>query len=290
MNVSTARAAEQTRSDIEGLGTILGVWAHPDDEAYLSGGLMALARDAGSRVVCVTATRGELGTPDPEAWPPHLLAARRTEELARCLEILGVTEHHWLGYHDGSLPAVDTSAAVAQLCAIVEQVQPDTVVTFGPDGITGHPDHQTVSAWTGLAFHRAAPRATRLLHATMAERRALRWTDLNTSLGIFPVGYPLFTPDKRLALDLVLAPEVAQRKVRALAAQATQTTGLIDALGRDVYTEWVSDESFTEAPEFGRGRQPGRGDRHITRKVRCPSCDDSPGLSRTGVLGGVMNG
>ena len=56
------------------LGTILGVWAHPDDEAYLSGGLMAMARDAGARVVCVTATRGELGTPDPRTWPPDQLA------------------------------------------------------------------------------------------------------------------------------------------------------------------------------------------------------------------------
>src|SRR5687767_15747549 len=46
-------------SVVAGLGTVLGIWAHPDDEAYLSGGLMAMARDHGSRVVCVTATRGE---------------------------------------------------------------------------------------------------------------------------------------------------------------------------------------------------------------------------------------
>ena len=48
-----------TSDDVAELGTILGIWAHPDDEAYLSGGLMALARDNGQRVVCVTATRGE---------------------------------------------------------------------------------------------------------------------------------------------------------------------------------------------------------------------------------------
>ena len=49
-------------------GTLLGVWAHPDDEAYLSGGLMAAATGAGRRVVVVTATYGELGTSDPERW------------------------------------------------------------------------------------------------------------------------------------------------------------------------------------------------------------------------------
>ncbi|MGH3589327.1 MAG: PIG-L deacetylase family protein, partial [Pseudonocardia sp.] len=45
------------------LGTILGVWAHPDDETYLCGGLMARAARSGDRVVCVTATRGEQGSP-----------------------------------------------------------------------------------------------------------------------------------------------------------------------------------------------------------------------------------
>ena len=107
----------ESASVVAELGTVLGIWAHPDDEAYLSGGLMALARDHGSRVVCVTATRGELGTPDPETWPPERLAAERTGELARCLAILGVTEHHWLGYRDGECAAVDTVRGRRRGCA-----------------------------------------------------------------------------------------------------------------------------------------------------------------------------
>ena len=75
----------ESASVVAGLGTVLGIWAHPDDEAYLSGGLMAHGPRPGSRVVCVTATRGELGTPDPETWPPQRLAAERTAELGRCL-------------------------------------------------------------------------------------------------------------------------------------------------------------------------------------------------------------
>src|SRR6185503_18397034 len=107
-----APAAIGSGSDVGALGTILGIWAHPDDEAYLSGGLMALARDAGSRVVCVTATRGERGTADPVAWPPDRLAAERTMEMARSMGILGVAEHHWLGYADGGCPAVPAADAV----------------------------------------------------------------------------------------------------------------------------------------------------------------------------------
>jgi LmbE family N-acetylglucosaminyl deacetylase len=229
------------------LGTVLGVWAHPDDEAYLSGGLMALARDAGSRVVCVTATRGELGTPDPDAWPPQRLAAERTVELARCLEILGVSEHHWLEYRDGECPQVDPSTAVARLCELIEDVRADTVLTFGPDGITGHPDHQTISAWATKAFDRAAPPGARLLYAALSEPRMRRWRSLGESLGIYLPGYPVVTPVDRLAIDLELDPHTAARKVRALAAQATQTAGLIAMLGVGRYTAWVGVESFAAA-------------------------------------------
>ena len=61
-------------ADAARLGTLLGIWAHPDDEAFLSAGLMAAARDAGHRVVCVTATLGERGTDDqpPDVEPEAL--------------------------------------------------------------------------------------------------------------------------------------------------------------------------------------------------------------------------
>jgi LmbE family N-acetylglucosaminyl deacetylase len=246
--------------DVVELGTILGIWAHPDDEAYLSGGLMALARDNGQRVVCVTATRGELGTPDPVAWPPHRLAPERTRELARSLDILGVREHHWLAYRDGECSEASTSDAVAQLCEVIDRTRPDTVLTFGPDGLTAHPDHRTVSAWTGAAFAHAAPPGARLLHAAMAERRAARWSALTESLGIYPPGYPILTPADQLAVDLVLPPDVAARKVRALAAQTTQTATLIADLGIDRYTAWVGDESFVEpARQPTVAARPGRG-------------------------------
>jgi LmbE family N-acetylglucosaminyl deacetylase len=230
------------------LGTVLGIWAHPDDEAYLSGGVMAMARDIGSRVVCVTATRGELGTPDPETWPPHRLAAERTGELARCLAILGVSEHHWLGYRDGACASVPVADAVGRLTDVIDDVRPDTVLTFGPDGITGHRDHRVVSAWTAAAFDRAARPGSRLLQAAFPERRVQRWRDLDESLGVYLPGYPVVRPDVRLAVDLVLDPDIAARKVRALAAQQTQTAGLIATLGVDRYTAWVGEESFVVAP------------------------------------------
>src|SRR6266550_1057408 len=94
-------------ADVRELGTIVSVWAHPDDEAYLCGGIMAKAAAAGSRVVCVTATRGELGVTDPARWPPEQLAAIREAEMAECMRLLGVREHHWLDYPDGGCAAIE---------------------------------------------------------------------------------------------------------------------------------------------------------------------------------------
>jgi LmbE family N-acetylglucosaminyl deacetylase len=208
---------------------------------------MALARDNGQRVVCVTATRGERGTPDPLAWPPERLATERTREMARCLSILGVDEHHWLDHRDGECAGADRDPVVARIAALIHDVRPDTVLTFGPDGITGHADHRTVSEWVGAAFDRAAPPGSRLLHAAVTEQRAARWGALTERLGVHEPGYPVLVAPERVAMDLALPPDVAARKVRALAAQATQTAGLITTLGLDCYTAWVGDETFADA-------------------------------------------
>jgi LmbE family N-acetylglucosaminyl deacetylase len=205
---------------------------------------MALATDAGSRVVCVTATRGERGTPDPREWPPERLAATRTAELARCLEILGVTEHRWMGYRDGECAAAEEADAIAQLCEVVEEVRPDTVLTFGPDGITGHPDHQAVSAWAAAAFAKAAPRGARLLHAAVAAQWEQRWSALHERFDVYLPGYPVTVPEAALAIDLTLDEALAERKVRALMAQETQTSAIVAAVGIETYTAWVSREAF----------------------------------------------
>lgn len=240
-----------TRLTPERLGTVLGVWAHPDDEAYLSAGLMALARDAGQRVVCVTATRGEQGTDDPVRWPPERLARRREAELHACLAALGVSEHRFLGYADGACARVDTSTAVARIAAIMTDVAADTIVTFGPDGMTGHDDHRAVSAWTTAAHALAAPH-TRLLYATTTDAFVDRWHDLHAQLDIFLDGSsPPRTPPDQIALEIVLDDDLADRKLVALRAQASQTDGLIAALGEDRYRAWWSSETFTSPTVAG---------------------------------------
>lgn len=137
--------------DIAQLGTILSVWAHPDDETFSAGGIMAAAAANGQTVAIIHATKGEMGIQDESRWPADKLGEIRAEELAQAMNVLGLSKHHWLGYPDGSCRQVDKSKPVEQIKSYIEKYQPDTILTFGPEGMTGHEDHCTVSGWVGLA-------------------------------------------------------------------------------------------------------------------------------------------
>jgi LmbE family N-acetylglucosaminyl deacetylase len=229
---------------IEELGTVLGIWAHPDDEAFLMAGVMALASDAGQGVACLTATLGAAGeTADEARWPRERLLDVRRAELERSLAILGVSDHQCLDLPDGGLADLDASEHVPDLVAAIERVGPDTVITFGPDGMTGHPDHRTISAWAQEAVADAATGA-RLLFATKTPEEAEAFEDID--LEIFPPGLPPVTPREE-AVTIALDDDTLERKVRALEAHASQTSGLIASLGPERFADWVRLEAFRPA-------------------------------------------
>lgn len=233
-----------TGNELAALGTTLVVWAHPDDETYLSGGIAAALADLGHRVVAVTATRGEAGGPDLSPAGRAALADVRTRELENALAVLGVTEHHWLGYEDGRCADADPAPGVRRLVALLDEVRPDTVLTFGPDGFTGHPDHQAVSRWVDLALTRAAV-TPMLLHAVATEEDRVD-PQLDQDFGVYELGQPRTVAPDELALRLVLDPPSLRRKVAALEAQASQTAGLVAAVGLRRFSAWVAVEAFAE--------------------------------------------
>lgn len=232
-------------SDVTALGTVLTVWAHPDDETYLAGGILAALTDAGHRVVCVTATRGEAADPNATAGERAALAALRSDELEAALAMLGVGEHRWLGHPDGGCADVDTSEPVAQLLRLLDDVRPDTVLTFGPDGFTGHPDHQAVSGWVDLAVA-ASDAAPRVLHAVQGEE--VVDPELDEDFGVFELGRPRVCRDDEMAVRLQLDGDILDRKVAALLRQASQTSGLVAAVGNDRFRAWVAAETYAAPP------------------------------------------
>ena len=253
---STVRTTVRTTDDVAALGTVLGVWAHPDDELYLSGGVLAAAVAAGQRVVVVTATRGEHGTDDPARWPPARLVAERSREITASLVALDPErrriEHRFLGdasgrcHLDGALVADPGAEAVDELAAIVAEVAPATVLTFGPDGITGHRDHRAVSAWTDRALRRV-PATPRVLHAAVTEAWVQRFGEFVEPMDDAGDAFAP-CPDAELAVDLELDGELLDRKVAALRAQATPTAALEAATGPERYRASVAGEYFRPAP------------------------------------------
>jgi len=227
------------------LGTILGVWAHPDDEAYLSAGIMAAAVDAGNRVVCVTATRGELGSVDEERWPLDTLASVREKELEACLAVLGVREHLWLDYPDGGCADVPVPDAVARLVEIVGDVQPDTVLTFGPEGMTWHADHIAVSEWTSAAFQEAGPADARLLYATHTPEWGEAFlASISADQVMMTDQAPPKTPADKLAIHALWQGDELERKFKALLCQRSQVDALVGEMGEGTYREFLAEEAF----------------------------------------------
>lgn len=226
------------------VGTLLGIWAHPDDEAYLSAGLMATLRQSGSRVAVVTATRGELGTDDPSGNPPEQLARLRERELRRSLDIVDVREHVWLDHRDGELPEIPHATGVAQIQRIFRTVRPDTVVTFGPEGMTGHPDHRMISSWVTEAWRSTGCREA-LWYATLSTEFHERWGPLNDEVGLwFEGSAPPATPTSELVAQVHCTDNVLDRKNRALQAHASQTRPLETLVGAEIYRDWWATESF----------------------------------------------
>jgi LmbE family N-acetylglucosaminyl deacetylase len=237
-------------------GTLLGIWAHPDDEAFLSAGLMALAAGAGERVVVASATLGERGTSDPDRWPPERLAPVRRAELRRSLEVLGVKEHRSLGHHDGDLTGVPGDTAIAQVAELVDEVAPDTIVTFGPEGMTGHDDHRAVSRWVTAAW-RLTGRAARLWYATATPSFHATWGRLNREVGVYlPGSRPPSTPVDELACEVVFDEELTERKYAALRAHASQTDGLAARVGEATFRRWWAVEWFVDAQRVHGHRLP----------------------------------
>jgi LmbE family N-acetylglucosaminyl deacetylase len=239
-------------------GPLLTVWAHPDDETYLTGGLMAAAAARGQRVVCVTATLGEQGMHDGRQGIAADLSGIRARELDSALAALGVREHVVLNYPDGGCADVDEAEAVRRLAAIVDGVGPATVVTFGPDGLTGHSDHRAVSRWTTATV--AGRPGVRLLHATTTPEHVAEFADIDALLGVFPDGPPILTPATDLAVSLRLDGEALDRKLAALRAHASQTAAVVAAVGAQRFADWVATENFVAAdgPPPAPALTPGR--------------------------------
>ncbi len=135
---------------------MLAVLAHPDDESLGFGGAFAAAVSSGVETHLVTATRGERGRIGDERPGAEVVGPVREAELMAAARVLGIRSVELLGFLDGELAQVDPRLGIARVVASIRRLKPDVVLTFGPEGGYGHPDHIAVSSWTGTAVVAAA--------------------------------------------------------------------------------------------------------------------------------------
>jgi LmbE family N-acetylglucosaminyl deacetylase len=124
---------------------VLAVFAHPDDERVIGPLLSRLARE-GRETHLVIATDGSQGVTDFAHIPAGpQLAAARTKEAACAANRLGVKQLHIIGLPDGGLASFNVLGKLRPaLAAIIDSLKPAAIITFGPEGGTGHPDHRLV--------------------------------------------------------------------------------------------------------------------------------------------------
>jgi LmbE family N-acetylglucosaminyl deacetylase len=176
---------------------ILAVYAHPDDECYCSGGTLAKYSDEGAEIMVVAATKGDAGQiNDTYRATRHTLGEVRASELRASCETLGVKHVECWDYPDGGLASANRQQLVGDIVSVIRRFRPHIVITFGPDGGYGHPDHIAISDATTQAValacdpdtypeqltHTTPHEVQRLYHAYFPERRTLLLEELATWL------------------------------------------------------------------------------------------------------------
>ncbi len=137
---------------------LMCILAHPDDESMGTGSTLAKYAAQGVETYLLTATRGEKGWfGDEKDYPgPTALGKLRQKELVAAANVLNLRQVYFLDYIDGELNQADPNEAVEKITHYLRLVRPQVVITFGPDGAYGHPDHIAISQFTTAAVVSAA--------------------------------------------------------------------------------------------------------------------------------------
>ena len=244
---------------------LLTILAHPDDEAFGASGSFAILTDAGAGVTLVCATRGEVGEiSDPALATPENLGAVREQELFTATSHVGVTDVRFLDYRDSGMDGTEENqdprafvnagplAIAARIRAIIDEIRPDAILTFGPDGIYGHPDHLMAGRATTAAVLTAAWQTPALYYAAMprelfeemAAREAGPFADMAPEI-VAHMG----TPSADIDVWVDVKPQI-DRKFACLMSHRTQMSpeGPMPDVPRDAFMAALSVETFLRIP------------------------------------------
>jgi LmbE family N-acetylglucosaminyl deacetylase len=192
---------------------LLAVFAHPDDETFRPGGTLALLARQGVHVEVLTFTRGAAGScGNPPLCTSEELPTVRERELRCACTALGIQPPRLLDHTDGHLQEANPETMIEHILPVVQEIQPQVILSFGPDGLSGHPDHIAAGQWAGEVFRRAkrvAALYTVAVPHSLAQRLDMRQ--------VHPV------PDETIALRVDVS-SVWEIKLAAMRCHATQVS------------------------------------------------------------------
>lgn len=236
--------------------TLMAIFAHPDDEAFGTGGILTKYAQEGVDVHLVMATLGEMGQlANPAITLDRPLSVLREAELRQACAHYGLKQLHLLGYMDGQTTLVPPSEAVFKVVKLMRHLRPQVVVSFGPEGIYGHFDHLAVHRWATAAVLLAneaerwpelgAPHAVqKFYHRAMPEEQIkLREREFGRSAvlmdGIpFPFsGYPM----EKITTIVDVSAQV-EAKIRGIRCHASQIDPNMPVMQPDF--DWRANPGF----------------------------------------------
>lgn len=243
---------------------VVCVYAHPDDDTYGVAGALALHATEAMEVTVILATSGEAGRiADPSLATRQTLGRVREAEDLAAWRALGLgPDVRFLRHPDGGLARVPRAQLVGEVREVLQEKVPEVVVTFGPDGITGHEDHVTIGAVATDAFH-GARRSTsgsgfsRLLHTAIRASDLVRLNELLRERGLAPIDpvqpfMPRGVPDDVIGVSVDCS-SVYELKLEALRCHKTQAE--LEDVPFDLWPELLGTESYVVA--WPESRSPG---------------------------------
>lgn len=203
------------------MSSVVGIFAHPDDETFGPGGtLAAMARENDVFIICATNGDGKLGNRKKEIS----LGKLRRKELLASAKILGIKKVFFLGYQDGALSHNLYHKIAEDVLKIVRKLKPQTLITFEPRGVSGHIDHVVMSMITSFVFPEVKSAKKLMKYCLPIENSKLLGLDYFIH---FPLGYTEEEID-----EVVDTSKVWEQKVEAMHQHASQISDVERILKR----------------------------------------------------------
>jgi LmbE family N-acetylglucosaminyl deacetylase len=245
---------------------LMAVFAHPDDEAFGTGGTLTKYAAQGYDVYLVTATRGEGGQiAAPELATPANLPYVREQELRCACEIYGIHPPRFLDYVDGQLPIVHQGQAVGKLVHIIRELKPQVLITFGPDGIYGHYDHIAAHRWATIAVDLAADpdcfpdpqvcephQVSKLYFRTLSREQVAAMSEDDKPAAVMMDGVPFyfFGRERDEITTVIDVSDHLQAKLQGIRCHATQvgrSNPFADTPDKVIRETWFRQEGYVLA-------------------------------------------